>query len=97
MASEVEELKQKLDQLGQRLQKRTREFEQTGRFSSLHRDILSGIQNGNDALREKIETAAKSNDGWAYTKAELWRDYATLVNNVIELDERIGAEGARKA
>ncbi len=97
MASEKEELKQKLDQLGERLKKRTREFQETGRFSNLHRDFLEEIQKGSDDLRGKVEAAGRSNDAWAYTKAELWRDYGALVSNILELDERIDAEHKRKS
>jgi hypothetical protein len=96
MASEMDELKQKLDKLGERLRKRTREFQDTGRFSNLHRGFLDEIEKGNDALRAKVESAGRSKDGWEFTKAELWRDYATLVNNVLELDERLDAQTMRK-
>jgi hypothetical protein len=91
------ELKEKLDQFGELLSRKIKEFNRTGRLSDERRAFLGNIRRRNDALREQVENAARSHRPWEYTKAELWRDFGTVMNELFTLDELVDAETMKKA
>jgi hypothetical protein len=92
-----QELKEKLEQFGELLGQRIKEFKITGRLSDQRRAFLDNIRRDNDALRAKVESAAKSHRPWEYTKAELWRDFGTMMNELITLDDLVDIEATKKA
>jgi hypothetical protein len=95
--TDEEELKEKLDQFGELLGRKIKEFNRTGRLSDQRRAFLNNIRSSNDALRAKVENAARSHRPWEYTKAELWRDFGTVMNEMFTLDELVDAETMKKA
>lgn len=94
---EHQDLAERLEKLSEVLRKRTHEFHETGRFSDLQRNFLSDIEKKNDALRAKITQAARKKDSWAFTKAELWRDYEAVFNEFATLNEGVGADAIKKS
>lgn len=94
---EMQQLNEKLEKLSENLRKRTREFQETGRFSNLHHDFLRDIETKNDALRARISQAAQKKDSWGFVKAELWRDYEAMVNEFSTLNAGVESETIKKA
>lgn len=94
--NEEGELKEKLDQFGELLGRKIKEFNRTGRLSDERRAFLGNIRRRNDALRDKVEKAARSHRLWEYAKAELWRDVGTVMNELATLDELVDADAMKK-
>ncbi len=82
--TEIQQLNEKLEKLAEDLRKRTREFHETGGFTEVRSKFLRQIEKENDALRARIDQAAKSKDCWGYVKASLWRDYEAAAHDFSE-------------
>ena len=93
---EIQQLNEKLEKLAEDLRKRTREFHETGSFTAIRDTFLREIEKENDALRARIDHAAKNGDGWAYVKASLWRDYEAAAHDFSEFVTLVVAEPVKK-
>lgn len=94
---EQQDLAEKLEKFSEVLRKRTREFHETGRFSNLQRNFLNNIEKTNESLRAKITQAAREKDSWAFTRAELRRDYEAMINEFVTLNDGVDADALKKA
>ena len=89
--SEATELARRLEDLAQRLRKRTDEFKRTGGFAVVRRRFNERVETSSDDLRAKVEAAARRGDSWEFTRTEFRRDYEALVNDLLALDARLDA------
>jgi DNA repair exonuclease SbcCD ATPase subunit len=94
---EIQQLNEKLEQLAEDLRKRTREFHETGSFAAIRDKFLREIEKENDALRARIDRAAKNRDSWGYVKASLRRDYEAAAHDFSEFVTLVVAEPRKKA
>jgi hypothetical protein len=95
--TDEEKLNQDLEELGQRLRKRTQEFRTTGGFTFLNQRFLHHVERDNARLRAKVEMAVRAGGVWEFARTELWRDLETLANNLVALEERLDADHRTKA
>ena len=95
--TEEQELKEKLDQFGELLGRKIKEYKRTGRLSDTGSALLNNLRGSKDALRAKVENAARAHRPWEYTKAELWRDFGTMMNELVTLDDLVDIEATKKA
>ncbi|MCI4679756.1 hypothetical protein K9U39_19255 [Rhodoblastus acidophilus] len=94
---EIQQLNEKLEKLTEALRKRTREFQETGSFSDLRRKFANDIEKKNDALRAKISKAAQNKDSWGFVKAELWRDYEAMMNEMSTINASVDSDALKKS
>ena len=95
--TEDQKLTMQLEDLGQRLHKRTEEFRSTGGFTFLHKRFSGHVERHNDFLRAKVEIAVRSGSAWEATKTEILRDVGAFMNDIALLEERLDAESMKKA
>lgn len=93
---EIQQLAEELEKLAEDLRKRTREFHETGTFTEVRSRFLREIERENDALRARIERAAKDRDNWGYVKASLWRDYEAAAHDFSEFVTLVAAGPTKK-
>jgi chromosome segregation ATPase len=93
---EIEQLNEKLEKLAEDLRKRTREFHETGGFTEVRSKFLRQIEKENDALRARIDQAAKNKDSWGYVKASLWRDYEAAAHDFSEFVALVVSQPMKK-
>jgi deoxyadenosine/deoxycytidine kinase len=85
-----------LDDFSHRLEARTREFEEKGEFSDTHEALLQQIHLRRDQLRAKVNAAIRQGTLWQIVRAEFARDYDSLFDDFLQLEERLNAEAMRK-
>jgi hypothetical protein len=83
--------RKKLDDFSERLHARTEEFRRTGEFSDIHATLLNDIGRRNDALKSKVAEAEHKGKTWDLVKAELARDYGSLFDDLLQIEERLDA------
>jgi hypothetical protein len=84
--------KKKLDELSRLIHAREKEFRQQGEFLDIHRALLEEIRQRNDALMKKVAEAEHRSSTWELVKAELARDYSSLLDDLLQFGERLDAE-----
>ena len=85
------EFRQKLDDFSARLRKRAEEFRRTGEFSDIHDALLKDIARRNEALISKVAEAERKGSTWDLVKAEFVRDYSSLFDDLLQIEERLDA------
>ena len=93
---EIAALQKKLDDLSARLRARIEEFRQKGEFSDTHAALLKEIRQRNDALKSKVAEAGQKGTTWDLVKAEFARDYSSLFDDLLEIEERLDAEAMKQ-
>jgi len=94
---EDKELRQRLDGLSERLRRLTEEFQTKGEFSENQRVLIDRVRHQGAELGQKVVDAAQHGTVWEMTKAELWRDYEALVNEVLLFEQGTDSEARRKS
>jgi hypothetical protein len=79
-------LRDRLDALSSRIEKRGREWKQRGAFSGLHESNMDDIRKRSTVIRERLDTAIARGGTWEALKCELERDFHSL-NEDFELFE----------
>jgi len=88
-------LRTKLDVLSRRLDVQTDEFQQSGEFLYLHRELMAKISKRHDSLRRRVETAARQGTTWDLIKAEFARDFSSIFDDLLLLEQRLEASMMR--
>jgi flagellar biosynthesis regulator FlaF len=89
---EMSRLLAKLDALAEKIESRCEEFRHKGGFEDIHAAFLDQMRKRDEELRAKVEAAAQSSSVWAFTNAELRREYENLVDEMRLFLERREAE-----
>jgi len=95
-SEDVAAFRRKLDDLSHRIDVRTREFEQGGEFSDVHEALMSQIRQRQDKLKMKVDAAAREGMSWDLVKAEFTRDHGSILDDFLQLEERLDAEAMKK-
>ena len=90
--AERDGMRARLDEFSRRLDARTREFEQRGELSDLHRSLLGQIEGRRQGLQAKLASAEASGSTWEVVKAEFERDFSSIHDDLLLLDERLDAD-----
>ena len=90
--AERDRMRARLDEFSRRLDARTREFENRGEFSDLHRSLIGKIERRRERLRAKLASAEASGSTWEVVKVELERDFSSIDDDLLLLDERLDAD-----
>jgi len=93
---DIAAFQRKLDDLTARLHARSEEFTRTGGFLYLHAKLLSDIRQRNDALKAKVAEAQRKGNTWELVKAEFARDYSSLFDDLLQIEERLDAEAIKQ-
>ena len=90
------ELKSRLDELSTRLSAREAELRKSGEFSDVHRAVLTEIKQHSDALRRRVEDAESGGSAWELIRTEFARDFGSLYDDLLQLEERLDSEAMKK-
>jgi deoxyadenosine/deoxycytidine kinase len=90
--AERDQMRARLDEFSRRLDARTREFEQRGEFSDLHRSLLDQIEARRQGLQAKLASAEASGSTWEVVKDEFQRDFSSIHDDLLRIDERLDTE-----
>jgi len=85
-------LKKQFDDFSLRLDARTREFKDSGAFSTTHASFMQRLQKGHAAIAAKLETAIHRGAPWEASKAEIQRDINALTADLGHLAELADAQ-----
>lgn len=89
--AERDRMRARLDEFSQRLDARTREFKETGELSDLHQSLLSQIQGRHDRMQARLASAEASGSAWDVIRIELERDFGSIYDDLLLLDDRLDA------
>jgi hypothetical protein len=95
-AERLTDFRANLDDLSRRIDSQKREFEQTGELTHVHRELMRQINDRHDLLRRQVETAAREGTRWDLLKAEFVRDFSSIFDNFLQLEERLEASSMKK-
>ena len=89
-------LRTKLDEFSQRLDARTREFKERGEFSDVHRSLMTRIQQRRDRMLARLASAEAKGAKWEIIKIELDRDFSSIFDDFMQLNEKLDADGMKR-
>jgi hypothetical protein len=95
--AEGDRMRAELDAFSQRLDARAREFKERGEFSDLHQSLLSDIQARHDRLQAKLASVEAHGSTWGVAKVECERDFRSIYDDLLLLDERLDADQMKQA
>ena len=88
---EPDALRERLDALSGRIDKRVRELQERGTFSSVHGDGMKEIRKRSAAIQAKLDAAIARGDRWDMLRYELERDFHSLNEDFEEFERRLDA------
>jgi deoxyadenosine/deoxycytidine kinase len=94
--AERDQMRARLDEFSHRLDARTREFEQRGELSDLHRSLLGQIEGRHQRLQAKVAAAEAGGSTWDVVKAEFERDFSSVQDDLLLIDERLDADQMKR-
>ncbi|SRR6266576_35901 len=89
-------IRTKLDEFSQRLDARTREFKERGEFPDVHRSLMTRIQQRRDRMLDRLASAEAKGTKWDIIKIELDRDFSSIFDDFMQLDEKLDADGMQR-
>jgi hypothetical protein len=92
---ERDQMRARLDDLSRRIDARTREFHERGEMSDLHRSLMRRIQERQDRMQSKLASAEAGGKGWDVIRTEFDRDFGSLYDDLLQLDETLDADASR--
>jgi hypothetical protein len=95
--TEYENLKSRVDALGERLETRIREFETRGEFSSAHEVFTGDIRRRQAALKARADEAQRQGHSWQMAKADLEREFTGMTDDFRRWEERLEADAMKRA
>ena len=88
-------LRDRLDGLSYRIERRLRELKQRGAFSGVHGAGMDDIRRRSAAIKQKLDAAIAKGGRWDLLKCELQRDFHALDEDFALFEARLDA-GAMK-
>jgi hypothetical protein len=89
-------LRDQLDALSCRIERRQREFDQRGTFSGVHSDRMDDIRRRSATISRKLDAAMTQGGRWDILKYELERDFHALNEDFALFEARLDAEAFRQ-
>ncbi len=93
---DLADLRRKLDDLSHRLETRSQEFVQTGKFSDIHEALINQIRQRQNRLKMRVDAAARVGTKWDLVRAEFTRDNSSIFDDLLQLEELLDAEVMKK-
>ena len=90
-AMEPDALRERLDALSGRIERRVRELQERGAFSGVHGDGMKEIHKRSAAIQAKLDAAIAGGHRWDMLKYELVRDFHSLKEDFEEFERRLDA------
>ncbi|HMA69938.1 MAG TPA: hypothetical protein VKP67_00375 [Xanthobacteraceae bacterium] len=90
--AERDQMRTKLDEFSRRLDAVTREFRERGELSDPHQSLISQIQGRRERMQDKLACAEAKGSGWEIIKIELERDFSSIYDDVLRLNEELDAD-----
>lgn len=89
-------LQNRLNELSARVHKLSEEFRNSGEFSHIHRALHIQIQRRRNALRDRVRRAEENGLTWELVRAEFARDFSSLADTFLQLEEWLDSEAMKK-
>ena len=96
-AAECDRMRARLDEFSQRLDARTREFQERGELSDAHQALMSQIQERRDRLQARLASVEATGSEWDVIRVECERDFGSIHDDLLLLDERLDADQMKQA
>jgi hypothetical protein len=94
-AMEQDALRERLDVLSGRIDRRVRELQERGAFSGVHNDGMKDIRKRSAAIQAKLDAAIAKGDRRDMLKYELERDFHSLNEDFEEFERRLDANAMK--
>lgn len=88
-------LRDQLDALSRRIERRLRELKQRGTFSGVHSAGMDEISRRSVTIRQKLDAALTHGGRWDILKCELQRDFHALNEDFALFEARLDAEALK--
>jgi hypothetical protein len=89
-------LKQKLDSLSRRIEKRVHELQQQGEFSDIAEPGLADIRSRAATIKERLDAAMSKDDTWDIVKYEFERDLNSLGETFATFEESLDVRAMKQ-
>jgi hypothetical protein len=90
--AERDRMRARLDEFSQRLDARTREFQERGELSDVHQALMSQIHERRARLQGRLASVEATGSAWDVIRVECERDFSSIHNDLLLLDERLDAD-----
>ena len=90
--AERDRMRTKLDEFSRRLDALAREFKERGELSEAHESLISRIQGRRERVQDKLTRAEASGSAWEIIKVELERDFSSIYDDLLQLNEELDAD-----
>jgi len=90
--AERRKLVYKLDEFSRRLDAHVRDLTERGQITDAHRKIKEEMARRQDEMRRKIAAAQAEGTSWDLIKSEAERDFNSLFDALLDLNERLDAD-----
>jgi hypothetical protein len=92
---EPDALRDRLDALSGRIDRKVRELKERGAFSGAHNAGMEDIRRRSAAIQKKLDAAITSGDRWNMLKYEVERDFHSLNEDFEQFERRLDAGAMR--
>lgn len=92
MQKDVQAFRRKLDAFSRKLERRTREFNDTGTFSDVQRAYWDHVISRHGRLHHRVAATAAHPRAWQRARDELGREYDAVLNEFARFMERLDAD-----
>jgi hypothetical protein len=93
---ERDELKERLDDFSRRLNAHVRSWKERGEFTDVHRTSIDDITRRHDQIQKKLASAEAHGTPWDVIKIETERDFSSLFDNLLQINEQLDADEKRE-
>jgi len=85
-------LKEKLNDLSRQIDDRVRDLKERGVFSESRRQLVADIRRRQEQINKKLASAEAKGRAWAVIRAEIERDFGSLYDDLLQINERLDAD-----
>ena len=89
---ERDNLKAKLDEFSRRLDAHVRDLKEQGQFTEEHRRLIAEITQRHDQMQRKLALAEAKGTAWEVFKRETERDFSSLFDDLLQINERLDTD-----
>jgi len=90
--AERDELKERLDDFSRRLNAHMHDLKEQGEFTDVHRTLMDDITRRHDQIQKKLALAEAHGTPWDVIKIETERDFSSLFDDLLQINEQLDAD-----
>lgn len=90
--AERDNLTAKLDEFSKRLDAHVRDLKERGQFTEAHRNLIAEITQRHDQMQKKLALAEAKGTAWEVFKRETERDFSSLFDDLLQINEGLDTD-----